>query len=209
MGVKVTSTYRPDVAQFYFTPDTYLDEIRREVPDFDTLQQQVGEASAIEGVQRVLDLGAGTGATSMVVLERHPSARLTLVDESADMLAVARRELPVDTVEAIVTADLRDDLPDGAFDLVVSALAVHHLDGAEKQALFGRVTERLRAGGRFVLADVVVPDDPADAVTPLTPGYDRPDHADDLLTWLRAVGFTPSLTWSVKDLVVIRADVEP
>jgi tRNA (cmo5U34)-methyltransferase len=196
------------VAQFHFTPDTYLDEIRREVPEFDVLQHEVGEASAIDGVQRVLDLGAGTGATSMVVLERHPSAVLTLVDESADMLAVARELLPPERLESVNVRDLRDELPTGPFDLVVSALAVHHLDGAEKQALFGRVRACLRSGGRFVVGDVVVPADPADALTPLTPGYDRPDRAEDLLNWLTAAGFAPSLTWSVKDLVVIAADVD-
>jgi len=194
--------------QFHFTPDTYLDEIRGEVPNYDTLQREVAEASAIEGVQRVLDLGAGTGATSRAVLERHPSAFLFLVDASAEMLAVARRQLLADRVETIDVGDMRDELPDGPFDLVVSALAVHHLDGAEKRTLFGRVRGRLRPGGRFVLADVVVPDDPADAITPLTPGYDKPDRVDDLLNSLTAAGFDPSLTWSVKDLVVIAADVE-
>jgi tRNA (cmo5U34)-methyltransferase len=198
---------RPERTQFHFAPDAYLDEIRREVPAFDTLQHEVGEASAIGGVQRVLDLGAGTGATSMAVLSRHPSASLCLVDESADMLEVARNRVPVDRVERIDVGDLRD-LPGGPFDLVVSALAVHHLDGAEKQVLFGRVRDCLRRDGRFVLGDVVVPDDPADAVTPLTPGYDKPDRVPDLLEWLMAARFTPAVTWSANDLVVIAADVE-
>jgi SAM-dependent methyltransferase len=53
----------------------------------------------------------------------------------------------------------------GNFDLVVSASAVHHLDGAGKADLFARIAARLRSGARFVLGDVVVPDDPADVVT--------------------------------------------
>jgi tRNA (cmo5U34)-methyltransferase len=68
---------------------------------------------------------------------------------------------------------LHDPLPEGSFDLVVSALAVHHLDGAGKADLFARVADRLRPGGRFVLGDVVVADDPADAVTPIDGVYDR------------------------------------
>ena len=39
----------------------------------------------------------------------------------------------------------------------------------------------LAPGGRFVLADVVVPDDPADVVTPLDPGFDLPETVPDLL----------------------------
>ena len=95
------------------------------------------------------------------------------MDKNAGMLDEARRRLsglPVD----LVVADLTDPLPAGPFDLVVTALAVHHLDGPGKAELFARVAAALRPGGRFVLGDVVVPADPADAVTPLTAGYDQP-----------------------------------
>jgi hypothetical protein len=37
-----------------------------------------------------------------------------------------------------------------------------------KADLFARIAARLRPGGRFVLGDVVVPEDPADVVTPST-----------------------------------------
>ena len=74
----------------------------------------------------------------------------------------------------LAAADLRvsrlqDPLPEGNFDLVVSALALHHLDGAGKADLFARVAALLRPGGRFVLGDVVVPEDPADAWLPEQP----------------------------------------
>ena len=46
----------------------------------------------------------------------------------------------------------------------------------------------LEPGGRFVLADVVVPDDPADAITPLSPDYDLPSRADEQLAWLGDAG---------------------
>lgn len=94
------------------------------------------------------------------------------------MLTVARRVLPAAELRV---ARLQDDLPDGPLDLVVSALAVHHLDRPEKADLFRRVAARLRVGGRFILADVVIPDDPNDAVTPLSPAYDKPSRADTQL----------------------------
>ena len=62
----------------------------------------------------------------------------------------------------------------GRFDLVASALAVHHLAPAEKRRLFGRVREALSPGGRFVLADVIVPINPADVTIELTPDSTAP-----------------------------------
>jgi cyclopropane fatty-acyl-phospholipid synthase-like methyltransferase len=42
------------------------------------------------------------------------------------------------------------------FDAIVSALAIHHLEDAEKRSLFARIHERLRPGGVFVNAEQVV-----------------------------------------------------
>jgi tRNA (cmo5U34)-methyltransferase len=83
---------------------------------------------------------------------------------------------------------------------------VHHLDGDGKADLFARVVDRLRPGGRFVLADVVVPDDPADVVTPIDGVYDRPSTVDEQLRWLAAAGFDARVVWSRQDLAVIVAD---
>jgi tRNA (cmo5U34)-methyltransferase len=89
---------------------------------------------------------------------------------------------------------------------VVSALAVHHLDGPAKARLFARAAAALRPRGRFVLADVVVPEDPADAVTPLSEGHDRPSTLADQLAWLTAAGFDARVVWAERDLAVVRAD---
>jgi tRNA (cmo5U34)-methyltransferase len=71
------------------------------------------------------------------------------------------------------------------------------------------VAEVLRPEGVFVLADVVVPDDPADVVTPIDWVMDLPDRADDQVEWLRDAGFDAELLWSYKDLAVIRATRRP
>src|SRR5262249_6192548 len=100
---------------------------------------------------------------------------------------------------------LEDPLPNGPFDLVVSALAVHHLDGPGKQDLFRRVADVLQPGGTFVLADVVVPESEADIVTPIDGEYDLPDRVGDQLRWLRDAGLDAETAWSYKDLAVLRA----
>jgi SAM-dependent methyltransferase len=82
--------------------------------------------------QRVLELGVGTGETARRVLDLHADALLTGIDSSAEMLERARSVLPAERVEALAVSRLEDELPAGPFDLVVSALVVHHLDAAGK-----------------------------------------------------------------------------
>lgn len=120
------------------------------------------------------------------------------------MLSAARSALPEHRVSLLVAA-LEDPLPPGPFDLVASALCVHHLDGAGKAELFARVRAVLQPGGRFALADVVVPVDPGDAVTSLTPGFDKPSPLADQLAWLAEAGFEPFVRWTYRDLAVVEA----
>ena len=193
------------MSQFHFDPATYLDLMSQEVPAYGRLQEAVGAATAGLAVSSVLDLGTGTGETLATVLARHPGAAAVGVDESEAMLGAARRRLADARVELRV-ADLSDPLPGGPYDLVVSALAIHHLGGSDKAALFARIAGALGPGGRFVLGDVVVPVDPADAVTPVTPDHDRPSTLAEQLGWLGDAGFAASTVWSERDLVVVRAD---
>jgi tRNA (cmo5U34)-methyltransferase len=192
------------MADYRFVPEGYLESMLEEIPGYEELQEET--ARATEGVRagRVLELGVGTGETARRVLERHPAAHLTGIDVSPEMLEEARRHLP--------EADLRvgrleDALPEGPFDLVVSTLAVHHLDAAGKADLFRRVAAVLVPGGRFVLADVVVPERPEDAVIPCTPGFDLPDPVPDQLAWLEAAGLEARVTWARRDLAVIEASL--
>lgn len=189
--------------QYHFDPATYLDMILAEVPAYNDLQHHVAEAARGIGAGAILELGTGTGETAAAVMAVHPAARLVGIDESEPMLARARDRFPA--------ADLRvqrleDPLPAGSYDLVVSALTVHHLDAAGKADLFRRVRARLRPAGRFVLADVVIPDDPHDVVTPIDPPYDQPSTVADQLSWLREAGLRPAVRWREKDLAVIAAD---
>lgn len=185
-------------------PDTYPDTIRAEVHDYDELQSQVVEATRGLSPASILDLGVGAGETAARLLTLHEGARLTGVDSSADMLAGAARVLPADRV-TLVRGDLADPLPSGPYDLVVSALAVHHLEGEVKAALFGRIAGVLAPGGCFVLGDVVEPEDPADALIQNEPGYDFPSPLPDQLEWLRRAGLTPAVVWTRGDLAVVRA----
>lgn len=191
-----------------FDPATYAETVRAEIPAYERFQELV--VAAARGRWRggrVLELGTGTGETARRLLESLPEAALVCVDESAEMLATAARDLPADRVE-LVQGRLQDRLPSGSFALVVSALAIHHLDPLEKPDLFARIRAVLAPGGSFVLADVIVPDDPTAAIIPLTPGYDRPSSLAEQLAWLQESGFAAvEVSWVHDDLAIVVAQV--
>ncbi|MGD9947637.1 MAG: trans-aconitate 2-methyltransferase [Desulfobulbus sp.] len=101
----------------------------------------------------ILELGTGTGLLASMVARLFPDAHLHLTDISAAMLAQAQSRFA--DVQRITYA-LQDHLQlsaEGKFDLVISALSIHHLEHGDKKALFQRVFRALRSGGVFINAD--------------------------------------------------------
>jgi tRNA (cmo5U34)-methyltransferase len=129
---------------------------RRLVPDYDEFYGTAVDALrlAARAPARVLDLGAGTGLMSAHVLDAFPDARVELFDAAEPMLDEARSTLG-ERVAAVHVADMAGTLPVGPFDAVVSALAIHHLEHADKRRLFSRIHDALAPGGVFVNAEQV------------------------------------------------------
>jgi len=110
---------------------------------------------------QVLDVGAGYGIVSRVVLETFPNARVTLQDFSQPMLDQSKRRLAefADRM-SFVLADLTDpawtERAGGPFDLAVSAIAIHNLGVAERIApVYKGVFKVLKPGGAFLDSDYV------------------------------------------------------
>ncbi|WP_156722023.1 class I SAM-dependent methyltransferase [Streptomyces apocyni] len=98
-----------------------------------------------------LDLCCGTGA-GLDVLRQVCRERVTGVDSSAGMLAVARASAAVPRTAPradLVRADARALPFRSAFDLVVSFGAFGHFLPHERPELFAQVHAALRPGGRF------------------------------------------------------------
>lgn len=106
---------------------------------------------------KILDVGAGTGLFSSLVLEKFPDAHLTLIDYSEKMLDGARerfQRLNSNDIQYIAADYTKYKFTDH-YDLIISSLSIHHLVHEEKKNLFATLYQVLRSGGIFVNADQV------------------------------------------------------
>jgi len=88
---------------------------------------------------RVLDLGAGTGLFAAMVAKILPKASFHLTDISGAMLAEAeKRFVWMPRVTFAVQEHIELSTVE-EYDLVFSALSVHHLENHEKRMLFDKV----------------------------------------------------------------------
>jgi tRNA (cmo5U34)-methyltransferase len=111
---------------------------------------------------RILDLGAGTGLLSALVAEIRPDCRFVLTDLAESMLDQARRRFaggPAEVSFRVMDHASLDEV--AGFDVVMSALSIHHLEDPAKQALYAAGARALAPGGLFLNADQVAGDTPA------------------------------------------------
>ena len=100
--------------------------------------------------QDVLEIGCGTGRHTIRLARQ--GNRITALDLSPGMLAVARQKVQGFDVR-LLERDIMAGPPDlGAYDVVVSALVLEHI--ADVAPFFRRVAGSLRPGGSFFLSEV-------------------------------------------------------
>jgi trans-aconitate 2-methyltransferase len=96
----------------------------------------------LDAPRSIYDLGSGPGTITRLLAERWPSAVVTGVDSSADMLAKARQEAPG---VAFQQADIAHWSPPAPADLIFSNATLHWLD--DHAALLPRLAAQLAPGG--------------------------------------------------------------
>ena len=109
---------------------------------------------------RVLDVGAGTGLLSGLIRAQRSDLHLTLADVSEAMLAKAQQRFANDAQVDYQVADFVLDNLKGSYDVVVSALALHHTPQSQLKAVFAKIYAALNPGGMFINADQVLGNTP-------------------------------------------------
>jgi len=103
----------------------------------------------------VLDVGAGTGLCSAVLLTKYPKANITLIDLSEKMMDIAKERFAEYNFKYIVE-DYTQYKYEQKFDIIVSALSIHHLNAAQKENFYKKCFDILNDGGVFVNSDLVL-----------------------------------------------------
>ncbi len=104
---------------------------------------------------RVLDLGSGTGLLAEMVIGKYNNSHITMVDISPEMLDLAQQRF-AGFDQGRVSFQLMDYSTgplQGKYDLVISALSIHHLENQKKHHLFREIFTLLEPLGLFVNAD--------------------------------------------------------
>jgi trans-aconitate 2-methyltransferase len=109
--------------------------------------RKVLERLPLRGDETVLDAGCGSGRVTQMLLERLPRGHVVAVDSAPSMVEHAREAL--DPARAtVLQANLTELRLDSPVDAVFSNAVFHWI--ADHDALFARLFEALRPGGRLV-----------------------------------------------------------
>jgi 2-polyprenyl-3-methyl-5-hydroxy-6-metoxy-1,4-benzoquinol methylase len=121
---------------------------------------------------RVMDFGAGTGLITTQVAGK--VGKVTAVDVSQAMLEKLASKEELQGKVDIVCQDILDQPIGQEFDLIVSAMAMHHVEDTDK--MVQRFAEHLKPGARAALADLDEEDGtfhPADVEGVYHDGFNR------------------------------------
>ncbi|MGE2834075.1 class I SAM-dependent methyltransferase [Mycobacterium sp. SMC-4] len=108
---------------------------------------------------RILELGAGRGAVSRLLLDWHPTAQVTVTDvDAAAVAAMAEGELGAHRRAEVRQCDATAiDAPDNSFDLAVFVLSFHRLD---PEAATRVIAEGTRVADALLVIDLPRPPAP-------------------------------------------------
>jgi predicted O-methyltransferase YrrM len=110
------------------------------------------------GVERLLDVGGGSGAYSIAFAQANPELEAEILDlESVVPIAQRHvREAGLETRIRTRVGDLRRDELGSGFDLALVSAICHMLGPEDNRALFARIRKALVPGGRVVVQDFIV-----------------------------------------------------
>ncbi len=141
--------------RFNLVAQKYDEQRRFFIPCFDDYYQtSISFLAKIRfDFNSILDLGAGTGLLTKFLYDKYPKAKFTLVDVSEQMIDVARQRFESMDNFSFIIDDYSKKLPSNQFDLIASALSIHHLENDSKSVLYSNIYNKLPDNGCFINLD--------------------------------------------------------
>jgi ubiquinone/menaquinone biosynthesis C-methylase UbiE len=121
----------------------------------DEFRQHVIDLASLDGSQRVIDAGCGTGLMLARIGRLYPDCALFGLDISPRMLASTQEMSEKQGLVFYTQLGSITCLPyaNDSFDVVITNVMYHHLDLVEKQQAVHEIARVLKMGGRYVSAE--------------------------------------------------------
>ena len=182
----------------YFFEDAaeYETHINSHVGCDDELYQETAKALSLKGASLLLDIWCGTGRELDEITRLSPWVSVTGMDLSPTLLAKLLAKPYASRLTLVNCRSLTTPFGASAFDAAVAVMAMHHFADEDRLAIYRKVFEALRPGGRYVETDLVARDDAEaaaylDAWRPRDAAHcERPATAEKIEALLREAGFS-------------------
>jgi len=105
----------------------------------------------------ICDFGAGTGLVTFNLFE--DAKTITAIDNSKGMLDELNKKINKANIKNINTLNLdieKEDLPKNSYDLIVSAMTMHHIKDTKK--FINSLKHSLKKGGYLAISDLISED---------------------------------------------------
>ncbi|WP_346291485.1 class I SAM-dependent methyltransferase [Sphaerothrix gracilis] len=142
----------------YLTADaavTYDPITRYVLPPNETWVRQALVEQVKTKPRRILDLGCGTGSTTLLLKQAFPEAEVVGLDLSPYMLKVAADKAQTQALDITFTHGQAEatEFPAASFDLVTASLLFHETPPAVSQQILQEAFRLLTAGGEVLILD--------------------------------------------------------
>ena len=138
------------------------------VPWHDEFQVEIVKALEVSFASNkdpvLVEAGFGTGITTKMVLSAFPNAKITAIDNVANMADKTRRYVGIDALKntQLIIGDLYEELtklPSESTDGFYSGYVIHNIPAVVREKIFPEIFRILKPGGVFVNGDRIALDD--------------------------------------------------
>lgn len=142
-------TYRRDAWLINFDAKVLFNEFRNIIKKLFKNTEEI----------KILDIGAGNGMLTELVLSEFPNASITMLDFSPEMLESANaifqtKKISLDRIDFTIKNFITDDLPNEKYDLIISSYALHHIRNVnELKNVYLKIAKCLNMNGTFLCLD--------------------------------------------------------